>query len=254
MTRARALKSVIRARAAKTGERYTTARRHVLEALQPKSRVSAPPQPSSSAPRAGATSTKGGLSDAKSREKTGHGLDHWFGVLDAFGAVAKGHTASARQLYEEHGVDGWYAQGITVAYERARGVRGMNQRCDGDYEVSVSKVITATTRQLVKAFSDARERKSWTDGLDATLVSSLSAALPVRAAKGFVVRPDGQARFRFKWNDTTVQLNVYPKPGGKVSLVATNLKLSSAAMVEERRAILRVALGAVATLLTSRGK
>ena len=30
MTRARALKSVIRARVAKTGERYTTARRHVL--------------------------------------------------------------------------------------------------------------------------------------------------------------------------------------------------------------------------------
>ena len=33
MTRARALKEVIRARAAKTGERYTTARRHVLNEL-----------------------------------------------------------------------------------------------------------------------------------------------------------------------------------------------------------------------------
>ena len=250
MTRARALKSVIRARAAKTGERYTTARRHVLEGLQPKARVPAPPQPPPTVP-ATAMSTKGGLSDAKSREKTGQGLDHWFGVLDAFGAVAKGHTASARHLYDDHGVDGWYAQGLTVAYERARGVRGLNQRCDGDYEVSVSKVITTTTRQLVKGFSDARERKRWTDGLDDTLVDSLAAALPVRATKGFVVKPDGQARFRFKWNGTPVQLNVYPKPGGKLSLVATNLKLSSAAMVEERRAILRAALGAVATSLTS---
>ena len=33
MTRAKALKNVIRARAAKTGERYTTARRHVLSEL-----------------------------------------------------------------------------------------------------------------------------------------------------------------------------------------------------------------------------
>ena len=33
MTRARALKQVIRARAAKTGERYTTARRHILREL-----------------------------------------------------------------------------------------------------------------------------------------------------------------------------------------------------------------------------
>src|SRR5918995_5740301 len=33
MTRARALKQVIRARSAKTGERYTTARRHILREL-----------------------------------------------------------------------------------------------------------------------------------------------------------------------------------------------------------------------------
>jgi hypothetical protein len=37
MTRAAALKKVIRARAAKTGERYTTARRHVLNELQQRS-------------------------------------------------------------------------------------------------------------------------------------------------------------------------------------------------------------------------
>ena len=172
-------------------------------------------------------------------------------MLDAFGAVAKGHTASARHLSDDHGVDGWYAQGITVAYERARGVRGLNQRCDGEYEVSVSKVITATTPELVKAFSGARERKSWTDGLDVTFVNALAAALPARVAKGFVLKADGQARFRFKWNNTTVQLNVYPKPGGKVSLVATNSKLSSAAMVEERRTRLRAALAAVSTFLTS---
>ena len=98
---------------------------------------------------------KGSVSDATSRAKTGHGLDHWFAVLDAFGAVERGHTAAARHFYDTHGVPGWHAQGITVAYERARGVRAVNQRRGGDYEMSVTKVVAAGSREVVAAFMDA---------------------------------------------------------------------------------------------------
>ena len=249
MTRARALKQVIRARAAKTGERYTTARRHVLKSLEPSSLHSARPQPPS-ARGATAVSTKGGLSDAKALEKTGHGLDHWFEVLDRFGALEKGHTAAARHLYESHDVDGWYAQGITVAYERARGVRAVNQRCDGAYEVSVSKVVAADTPAVIEALTNPRQRRRLA-GADASLVEALWTALDSPSSKGFVVRPDGQARFRYKWDGTTVQLYLLPKPGGKVSIVATNTKLQTSTMVEERRKLWRVALGEVAALLGS---
>lgn len=246
MTRARALKTVIRARAAKTGERYTTARRHVLNELQPRPEY-AVRVPSSAAKTAAPQATsKGGLSDAKAREKTGHGLDHWFAVLDRFGGAAKGHTAMARHLYEDHGVPGWHSQGITVAYERARGVRAVNQRCDGEYEVSVSKIVAGTTADVVKKLTDKRGRARWAGGADPRLVTALSAAVDGPRSKGFVVRPDGQGRFRYKWGDTTVQLNLYPKPGDKVSLVATNTKLTDGAMVEERRALWRAALDAVA--------
>jgi hypothetical protein len=250
MTRARALKTVIRARAAKTGERYTTARRHVLKSLQP---TAAPPRPQPTpvaVPGAAAPpSSKGGVSDAKSLEKTGHGLDHWFDVLDRFGAVEKGHSAAARHLYEEHHVNGWYAQGITVAYERARGLRAVNQRCDGEYEVSVSKVMTADAADVVRALTDARRRARWTEGLDSRLVSALSAAFESPASKGIVIRPDGLGRFRYKWGDTIVQMYLIPKPGGKVSLVVTNTRLSGAAVVEERRVLWRTTLGALATSL-----
>jgi hypothetical protein len=258
MTRARALKQVIRARAAKTGERYTTARRHVLNAVAKRTAMSpvhvvSPPPAAPAAPplrAAGVRATsKGSVSDGKSREKTGHGLDHWFEVLDRFGAVEKGHTAAARHLYETHGVAGWYAQGITVAYERARGVRGLNQRCDGVYEVSASKVVAADTAALVAAFSDPRKRREWTEGIDADLVRALGAALDGKAAKRFVTRPDGQARIRYKWGDTTVQFYMLPKPGGKVSVVVTNMKLASSAQVEERRAAWRAALAALAQAL-----
>jgi len=198
MTRARALKHIIRARAAKTGERYTTARRHVLKDFEQRTASSARPRSTTAPATTVAGSSKGGVSDAKVLEKTGHGLDHWFDVLDRFGAVEKGHTATARHLHEAHHVDGWYAQGITVAYERARGVRALNQRYDGEYEVSVSKAIAADTTDLIKAFTEVRRRRRWVEGVDARLVNALSAALDSPASKGFVVRADGLARYRYK--------------------------------------------------------
>jgi uncharacterized protein YndB with AHSA1/START domain len=241
MTVARALKQVIRERAAKTGERYTTARRHVLAAVAPRAVTPAPAvRPAPPAP------TKGSVSNAKAIEKTGHGLDHWFGVLDRFGAVEKGHTAAARHLYDDHQVPGWYSQGITVAYERARGVRALNQRCDGEFEVSVSKVIPADAATVIKAFTDARMRKRWIGKADPKLAAALTAAVSGKAPKGFVVRADGQARFRYKWEGSVVQFYLYPKPGGKVSLVVQHTKLAGAAAVEERRAQWKTAFGAVA--------
>jgi hypothetical protein len=242
MTRARALKQIIRARAAKTGERYTAARRHVLAELR-----TAPPEPRATAttPATSAT-TKGGLSDAKSREKTGRGLDHWFTVLDRFGGVEKGHTALARHLYDGHGVPGWYSQGITVAYERARGARAVNQRCDGEYEVSASKVVKGTARAVAGLLSDPRLRRRWTKTVDADLAGALAAGFAAPKSKGVVLRADGQGRFRYKWGDTTVQLYLYPKAGNKVSVVVTNSKLRDGAAVESRRALWRAALDALA--------
>lgn len=242
MTRAHALKQVIRTRAAKTGERYTTARRHVLNSLKPADAPAAKPKAAPSV----AGSSKGSVSDAKSLEKTGQGLDHWFEVLDRFGAVEKGHGAAARHLNEVHNVDGWYAQGITVAFERARGVRALNQRCDGKYEVSVSKVIIAEVADIIKAVTNTRLRNRWTEHLDPQLAGALTAAVGSKASKGFVVRPDGLARFRYKWDKTTVQFYLQPKPSGKVSVVVSNLALAGPESVEERRTQWRTALEALA--------
>jgi hypothetical protein len=243
MTRARSLKHVIRARAAKTGERYTAARRHVLNELA-KSKPAITLVAKTAPKPVPVMSTKGGLSDAKSIEKTGHDLAHWFDVLDKFGAIEKGHTKAADHLYSAHGVPGWYCQGVTVAYERARGKRGMNQRCDGSYEVTVSKVMAATPSQMIKAMKATR----WTDGVDAALVKALSASFKDKKSKGFVVRADGQARYRYKWDGTTVQFNMYPKGSAKTSLVVSNTNLQTAESVEAYRAKWKAAFGALADL------
>lgn len=250
MTRARALKQTIRARAAKTGERYTTARRHVLASLTIAKPARSEPPIATPPPAATKTRTKG-MSDEAFRKRTGHGLDHWFAILDKFGGIEKGHTASARYLNEEHGVDGWYAQGITVQYERARGVRAANQRTNGAYEVSVSKVLTATTGAVVKWLSDARLRRRWTGDIDTKLADALAASLDGAGAKGIVVRADGLGRHRYKWGKTTVQLYLTPKPGGKVTFVATHMKLADAEAVETSRAQWRAVGNALAKALSA---
>ena len=251
MTRARALKQVIRARAAKTGEHYTTARRHILRELNEKAPAARVAPVAPVAPGAPAKTTRGGMSDAASLKKTGKDLAHWFGVLDRFGAVEKGHSAAARHLNADHGVDGWYSQGITVAYERERGVRAVNQRCDGEYEVSVSKVMNATARQVVKAFSDARTRGAWITEADAKLANALAKGVNDTKSKGFVIRPDGQGRFRYKWDDTTVQLYLIPKSKEKISVVVTQMKLPSAGSVEMQRGQWKTALALLADHFTA---
>src|SRR4029453_9431499 len=145
---------------------------------------------------------------------------HLFPIRDRFGGIEKGHTASTELLYNDHGVPGWYCQGIVVAYERARGKRVMNQKCDGSFEVSVSKVIAATMPALVKALSDPKQRKRWSADADAALVKALEAGLKDKKSKGFVMKPNGEARYRFKWDGMTVQFNLYPKGPGKTSIVA----------------------------------
>jgi len=250
MTRARALKEVIRARAAKTGERYTTARRHILRELnQPAAGGSEdPPLRAKKVPAA--AQAKGGLSDAKTIEKTGHDLAYWFDVMDRFGGVEKGHTALTKHLYEKYEVPGWYCQGIVVAYERARGKRVMNQKCDGSFEVSVSKVIAATTPALVKALSDSKQRKRWSGKADAVLVKALEAGLKDPKSKGFVMKPNGEARYRFKWDGMTVQFNLYPKGPGKTSIVAQQT-LPGPEAVEPYRALWKTAFAAIAETITA---
>ena len=190
--------------------------------------------------------TKGSVTDEKSREKTGQGLDHWFAVLDGFGGVGKGHSALARHLHDDHGVNGWYSQGITVAYERARGARALNQRMSGDYEVSVTKTVNGDTRAVARAFTDVRRRAKWLSEADSELSAALTAALRAKSSKGFVIRPDGMGRYRYKWGTTTVQFYLIPKGAGRTSVVVTHLKLESAAALEERRQQWRAALDGLA--------
>lgn len=230
MTQARKLKKAIRARAAKTGESYTSARRQVLAAR----RRRAAPAPARPAPRSPA---RGVTSDGAVRKKTGHGFDHWFAVLDAFGARIKGHTASARHLFQEHGVPSWHCQMITVEYERQHGLRVTNQTCDGDFQVSVSRTLSGTVAAIAKLLSDAPRRARWLRAADPQLARAVDAAFTGPKPRAVHFKTPQQARLRFPWDGSTVEIQINGKAGGKATVVASNTKLRGPDDVERRRAV-----------------
>jgi len=243
MTQQKKLKRTIRARARKTGESYAAARRHVVmqggRTAASASVPAAPPAPATSRGAAKAEARKG---EAGVIKKTGHGYDHWFAVLDAFGASTKGHTASAAHLAREHGVPSWHCQMVTVAYERERGLRAMNQSCAGDFQVNVSKVVPVSVSEVVDALRSARRRAQWLRGADASLARALEAALAGPRPREIKVRDAGLARVRYPWEAEAVEIAIIGKPNGRTSVVASMTKLAGPKEVEERRAQWRDAL------------
>jgi len=144
MTRQKSFKRLVRTRMEKTGESYTAARASLLTAEEPKATAEAPLV----------------VSDEVIRRRTGRGWEEWFDLLDAEGASERPHGENARWLSEEHSVDGWSAQTITVSYERARGLRAVGQRPDG-FSVTAQKTVAVPVDRLYEAFVDESLRERW---------------------------------------------------------------------------------------------
>lgn len=236
MTQSAKLKTVIRARAAKTGESYTAARRHVLAARPRPALVLVPPpvvKPPvvEAAPARAPRVPRGELSNQTAIKSTGHDLEYWFKVLDKFGT--KNHTKAADYLYSEHKVKAWHGQMITVTWERARGLRQENQSCTGTFQVSVSRAIAAPVERIVDFINDAKSRKAWLKTASPAMARALEDAFA--AGKSMELKKPGYARMRYKWLSSVVELRLTGTTGGKSSLVADSSDLPDADAVTIRR-------------------
>lgn len=92
---------------------------------------------------------------------TGQPRAAWFELLDAQGATGWTHTRIATWLVEDQGVDAWWAQSLTVAYEQERGMRAPGQRADGTFDVSVTRTVDATPAAVYALVSDDGARAAW---------------------------------------------------------------------------------------------
>jgi len=150
-------KQRVRARMTKTGEAYTAARRQLLRKATeaPAPDVLEPTLDANAVPKDARD-----VSDEAMVRATGRDHAEWFALLDAWGATERGHTEIARWLSDTHGVHGWWTQSITVAYERARGLRARHQMRDG-YSVSVSRTVGVNATRALEAFTSAPRRARW---------------------------------------------------------------------------------------------
>ena len=151
-------KKLIRARMKKTGESYTTARARFLAKRDP-------------GVKAAEYADVAGMSDQAVSAKTGRNWRQWVSVLDAVDAMTWTHRDIARHLVEEEGVGSWWAQTVTVAYERIRGLRDIGQRRGGGYDVNKSKTLPVPVEALYDAFQ-ARLRRKWMGDVELTIRTS----------------------------------------------------------------------------------
>ena len=174
------------------------------------------------------------MSDAAIREKTGKTWPEWREALDACGAADKPHDAIARFVNEELGVDGWWAQSVTVGYERLIGRRESGQKADGSYAASASKTVAAELADHLRAWTDEATRDRW---LPAGTVS-------LRASQ-----PGKSARFDDLTTGDIVALWFTDKGPGKASVSIQIEKLPSREAVDERKTLWKDRLASLASFL-----
>lgn len=102
---------------------------------------------------------------ASIEKATNKSWEEWVKELDDNGARELSHTDLARKLCDELGgkveSHGWWAQGITVAYEQHIGKRVPGQLSNGLFELAVSKTVAARRDnffpKIVKWFDSRKE-------------------------------------------------------------------------------------------------
>ncbi|RAL23679.1 hypothetical protein DL240_05840 [Lujinxingia litoralis] len=118
------------------------------------------------------------ISDDAVQKATGHDWAHWFALLDTLGAQAMSHTTIASHLQTHEGVSGWWAQSITVAYERARGMREHGQTTRG-FQVSTQKTAWPDVQAAWSALTSSTGLKIWlADNAPDALQEGQTFALP----------------------------------------------------------------------------
>ncbi len=98
-------------------------------------------------------------SDAVAR-RTGKSWAQWFALLDAAGAATLDHKSIVAVLAQRHGVGPWWQQMVTVAYEKARGMRE-HQESEEGFQAGISKTLELPLAKLYRLWAEPAERNKW---------------------------------------------------------------------------------------------
>jgi hypothetical protein len=172
------------------------------------------------------------ISNEAVKARTGKDWDTWFKLLDRAGGQKLGHPATVELLIKKHAVPGWWAQCLTVEYERARGLRERHQTAAG-YSVGVTRTISSGLGNLYEATSNASLRRKW---------------FPRGAFE--VSSQTRDKYFRGPWKKTArLEVGFYAKGPGRAQIALQVSRLANRSEVETTRETWKKALGKLQTLL-----
>jgi len=175
--------------------------------------------------------------DEAVRQATGRKRDEWFALLDRWGGTTQQHREIAAWLMREHGVGSWWAQTLTVHYERARGLRPPGGSRDGTFTVNASTTVGVPVKRLFKAFIDERLRSRWLPGA------------PMRERRS---QPERSARFDWKDDATRVNVGFVAKGEARSQAALSHERLPDAEAARKARAYWRGRMTALKALLERR--
>lgn len=223
MPRHKDLKRIIRTRMKKTGESYTAARARILSTTKTT-------EPAIDAARDAA---RAGMSDEKIAARTGRAWRQWVRTLDADGAGAMPHREIAALVHTKYGIGDWWAQTVTVGYERLKGLRERGQRRDGTYEATRSRTFAVPVAALFAAWATPAKRRQWLDGI-----------------KPVVRTATAPKSMRLQWPDgTLVAVGFFAKGAGRSSVAIGHAKLRDRASVAAAKAYWAARFDALASSL-----
>ena len=210
--------------AAETPAPKEPARKKAVKKAAAKSAAKAAPKRKAAAKKAPAKkagpkrkSATAAMSDAAVKAKTGRTWEQWFTLLDKAGAAKMTHAAIAKLIATRHKIPGWWAQAVTVAYERARGIRKVNETLAG-FRTGVSRTLDAGMDAAFDAWDNAKTRAAF-----------------LKEKVDFSTRNPGK-NLRFGWKMGRVEVRFVVKGPKKTQVTVDHTGLKSKADVSRLKA------------------
>jgi uncharacterized protein YndB with AHSA1/START domain len=191
------------------------------------------------------------MNDIAVKQATGRTSATWFSVIRDSGKADCSHKEIADFLHDSHQLSYWWAQEITVEYERHTGRRLVGQTQDGLFQIGVSKTIDLPAADLWQLLQSPRgislitSAPGETAGTDGTAAGStgLQSLESLRGESRSGIRVltttfETGSHLRLRWqlpqwpSHSILQIRLTPKSDGRTTLSFHQEKLPSR---EERR-------------------
>ena len=152
--------------------------------------------------------------------RTGRGWSDWFAELDAAGCSSRSHREIVRMISDNNShIGDWWCQMVAVEYERARGLRKLNEKPSG-FEISKTRTIAASPGAVYNAWLFDAQRATWL------------------ADPGVSIRKASKNKsLRLTWVDgqSVVDVDLYRKGENKTQVVVQHRKLDGETAASDKK-------------------